>query len=289
MPEHFVAPPQWGWYIIGYFFFGGIAGGGYALGTLLQLFGEPRDQSAARVAFRMTFPLLVLCALLLTLDLGRPLRFWHMLVDSRTLGLSVKYWSPMSVGAWALALFGVFAAGSFVAAGAPEAAIGRLLAGRFGRGFQILGAALGLFIAGYTGVLLSVSNQPVWSDTWALGGLFLASGLSAAAAAIAVVALRYRPEAGASVPKLADADRYFLVLELVLLVLFFVTLGRMTSRTLAGGWVVVWLIALAGMVIPLVMHLRPAAGQPRSPFLAPGLVLLGSLALRTAVVLSAQS
>jgi len=29
MPQHFVAPPDWGWYIVGYFFFGGIAGGAY--------------------------------------------------------------------------------------------------------------------------------------------------------------------------------------------------------------------------------------------------------------------
>ena len=49
---------------------------------------------------------------------------------------------------------------------------------------MIVGAVFGLFLAGYTGVLLSVSNQPVWSDTWALGALFLASSLSVAAAAL---------------------------------------------------------------------------------------------------------
>ena len=53
----------------------------------------------------------------------------------------------------------------------------RLLDGPLGKLWITVGAVLGLFIAGYTGVLLAVSNQPVWSDTWALGGLFLASGL----------------------------------------------------------------------------------------------------------------
>jgi formate-dependent nitrite reductase membrane component NrfD len=146
---------------------------------------------------------------------------------------------------------------------------------------------LGLFITGYTGVLLSVSNQPVWSDTWTLGGLFLASGLSAAAAAIALVALRYRPEASASVPKLSEADRYFIILELALLVLFFWTLGGMASKAL-GAWILLWLVVLAGTVIPLVLYLRPTLGRERSPLLAPGLVLLGSLALRAVVVFSAQ-
>ena len=55
-----------------------------------------------------------------------------------------------------------------------------------------MGALLGLFVAGYTGVLLAVSNQPVWSDTWALGGLFLASGLTGSAALIGWL-VHYRP------------------------------------------------------------------------------------------------
>ncbi len=292
MPEHFVAPPEWGWYIVGYFFFGGIAGGAYALGTMLRAWGDRRDESAARLAFVISFLVLLICPVLLTLDLGRPLRFWHMLFDSRTMGIAFKSWSPMSVGAWTLAIFGVFAAGSFVEAAWPQSAIGRVLGGVVGRVFRIVGAAFGLFIAGYTGVLLSVSNQPVWSDTWALGGLFLASGLSAAAAAIAVVALTRQggaAEAATSVAKLADADRYFIILELVLLAVFFLTLGAVASKVLGGGWVLLWLVVLAGTVVPLALHLRRSPGTPRLPLLAPSLVLIGSLALRTVVVFSAQA
>jgi formate-dependent nitrite reductase membrane component NrfD len=99
---------------------------------------------------------------LLTLDLGQPLRFWHMLVDTTPgqLGPVFKYWSPMSVGAWALVIYGFFAPVAFLEA------LGWLRLGGFGRFLSVLGAIAGLFIAGYTGVLLSVSNQPVWSDTW---------------------------------------------------------------------------------------------------------------------------
>ncbi len=59
-----------------------------------------------------------------------------------------------------------------------------ILSGGLCRVFMLVGAFFGLFLAGYTGVLLSVSNQPIWSDTWVLGGLFLASSLSVAAAAL---------------------------------------------------------------------------------------------------------
>ena len=65
-------------------------------------------------------------------------------------------------------------------------------------------------MAGYTGVLLSVSNQPVWSDTWALGGLFLASGLSVAAAVLALLARAAALEPSAAA-KLSRADRYFVL------------------------------------------------------------------------------
>ncbi|HYB43863.1 MAG TPA: NrfD/PsrC family molybdoenzyme membrane anchor subunit [Candidatus Methylomirabilis sp.] len=292
MVEHFAAPPQWEWYIVWYFFLGGIAGGAYALGAILRLLGTPRDEAAARLAFLVAFPAMAICPLLLTLDLGRPLRFWHMLVDSRTLGLNFKYWSPMSVGAWALFVFGAFATVSFIDAlvlegwlGHPVAVrVSRFLREGAGRLFVAVGAVLGLFLAGYTGVLLSVSNQPIWSDTWALGGLFLASGLSAAAAAIALVA-HARPDGEAARRKLSRADRYFIALELLLLVVFFATLGSAASRFFAGQWIALWVIVLAGTLAPLAMR---GSGQRGSSVLACLLVLLGGLALRIVVVFGAQ-
>ena len=117
-----------------------------------------------------------------------------MLIDSRTFGLNFKYWSPMSVGAWALLVFSAVRVRVLRrGAGAPASACGSACCdGGFGRLFTIVGALFGLFLAGYTGVLLSVSNQPIWSDTWALGGLFLASGLSVAAAALGLLVACWR-------------------------------------------------------------------------------------------------
>jgi len=282
MPQHFVAPPQWEWYIVWYFFLGGLAGGGYVLATILRLTGDQRDGRVARRGFLLVLPVLAICPILLTLDLGRPLRFWHMLIDARTLGLNFKYWSPMSVGAWALLIFGVFAVISFV-----DAALGplRLLRGAFGRLFMIVGSFFGAFLAGYTGVLLSVSNQPIWSDTWALGGLFLASGLSVAAATLGLLATL--SSADSSGTKLFRADRYFSVLEIILLIAFFVTLGAMGGRYLAARWLVLWALVAIGTLVPLVPNRSP---RPRGMgLLACGLVLIGALALRIVVIFSAQT
>src|SRR2546429_3534693 len=82
MAELFVAAPHWEWSILGYFFLGGLSGGMYTLATMLRLWGSPRDEAAARTAFLAAFPLLLLCPILLTIDLGRPVRFWHMLIDT---------------------------------------------------------------------------------------------------------------------------------------------------------------------------------------------------------------
>jgi formate-dependent nitrite reductase membrane component NrfD len=292
MPQHFVAPPQWEWYIVWYFFLGGIAGGAYALGTLLRLFGDRRDGEAARLAFLISFPAMAVCPILLTLDLGRPDRFWHMLVNSRTLALNFKYWSPMSVGAWVLLIFGVFAAVSFAEAlgrpRGPARGLKRGLGGGLGHLFTAVGAVFGLFLAGYTGVLLSVSNQPIWSDTWALGGLFLASGLSVAAAAIALTA-RFRRDAEGSEAKLARADRYFILLELALLAVFFLTLGTIGSRLFEGRLMLLWALVLIGTLGPLVISFRRSPARHRAvTVLACGLVLVGGLALRMIVVFGAQ-
>ena len=115
--EHFAAPPEWQWWILGYFFFGGLAGGSYALGTLLRFGGDPRDELAARIAFIASFIALIPCPIFLTVDLGQPLRFWHMLLDTGPDGgLAFKPWSPMSLGSWALLAFGLFSFVSFVGA-----------------------------------------------------------------------------------------------------------------------------------------------------------------------------
>ncbi len=174
--EHFVQPPQWTWYILFYFFFAGIAGGSYVLATLLRFGSDPRDEPAARLGFYVSLAAIVVCPILLTADLGASWsRFWHMLIDTTpgNGGLNFKYWSPMSLGVWALSVFGIFA---FISAADAWFADRRGEPGLptpIGRVLMIVGSLLGLFVASYTGVLLSVSNQPVWSDTWALGGLFI--------------------------------------------------------------------------------------------------------------------
>jgi formate-dependent nitrite reductase membrane component NrfD len=294
--EHFVQAPDWRWYILCYFFIAGVSGGLYTLSTMLRLWGSKRDQAVARMGYLIAFPLAVVCPILLTVDLGQPMRFWHMMVNTTPgeVGLGLKYWSPISLGSWVLLVYGLFAFVSFLEA----LGILRPLSGGARRVFLAIGTVLALFIASYTGVLLSVSNQPIWSDTWALGGLFLASGLSGSAALLGWLA-NSRADADSTERRLRQADGYFAVLELLLIAIFFATLAvaGTVGQALAGRWVIIWLLVLASLAPPLAGLVRThAAAQSEQSFRSSGstgataiIVLAGVFLMRLAIIFSAQT
>ena len=131
-----------------------------------------------------------------------------------------------------------------------------------------------------------------------LGGLFLASGLSGSAALISLMT-RYRPKAAFSLGRLQEADGYFSILELVLLVAFFITIIAAGTAGLTVQFTPLWLLALVGIGSSLVaargqMRIRPSAGAAviaragTDTLVVSLLVLLGVLALRAAVIFSAQ-
>jgi formate-dependent nitrite reductase membrane component NrfD len=292
--EHFAAAPNWEWWILAYFFFGGIAGGSYAIGTLIRLVGAPSDQRAARIAFIVSFLALIPCPIFLIADLGQPLRFVNMLLDASEGGLAFKYWSPMSLGSWALLGFGLFSFVSFLGAlgeGAASALdpFARLLRGTVGTVWNVIGTGLGFFVAGYTGVLLAVSNEPVWSDSgWVLGGLFLASGLTGSAALLLLLGRSRRDVEAGTATRIEAADRNFAMLEAVLLVLFVVSIAIAgTVGKLLGLWGLLWIVVLLGLAAPFVA--RSSAMRSWPPAAAPLVALLGVLALRALVIFGAQS
>ena len=307
--EHFVRAPDWTWFILSYFFFAGLAGGSYAIATLLRLYGNRSDEPMARLGYYAAFPAYVICPILLAVDLWQPQRFWHMLVNTTpgNEGLILKPWSPISVGTWVVLVFGLFVTVSFIEVlvrdrkirtGFTDRAV-RLLDGTPGKVWNAVGGLAGLFMASYTGVVLAVTNQPVWSDTWALGGLFLASGLSGATALMWWL-VRYRPDARASGGVFALFERIFALLELALIVLFVLTLipAGTLGQTFGFPWILLWLVAFAGLVPGLSglvtqrLTITPegavAAQSARAAVAAPGLILLGVLALRAVVLFSVQ-
>jgi Polysulphide reductase, NrfD len=166
-------PPVWTWEVPLYFWFGGIAAGSSFVALACDVVGDERSAAVARkVALGALGP----SPVLLILDLGRPERFVNML-------RIFKPRSPMSMGAWALTLFGNLAAGAVGAdlLGRPR------LARRLGAANAIVGGYLG----SYTGVLLASTAVPVWARSRLfLGPIFVctAAATGAAACRLALVA-----------------------------------------------------------------------------------------------------
>src|SRR5216117_160404 len=276
----FTAAPHWRWLIIFYFFVGGVAGGAYFLGAVLEWFGRPDDRPVIRTAYRVGLWGAVVSGLLLTLDLGRPLRFWHMLIQSANLPhVMFKSWSPISFGAWALLLFGACAVLS-----ARLLREGTVLA----KLVAAVGALLGFFLAGYTGVLLSVTNRPIWADSPWLGALFLASGASTAAAWLSLLGPR-RGATANSIAWLESFDTRALVVELLILILFIGWLWPIRQVWLSF-WGLLLLVGVvwAGILWPLTLHRRPAAAAAGAFHNPAVMVLIGGFLLRVVILLSSN-
>jgi formate-dependent nitrite reductase membrane component NrfD len=299
----FTAPPHWHWLIVLYFFFGGLAGGCYFIAALIDLFGAREDRRLARLGYYLAFPLVVLCGLLLTLDLTRPLRFWHMLIERNTFAPMFKAWSPMSVGSWALLVFGLFTFVSFLGALAEEedqriwpslrrfrwpamhAFRPRTL---LGRTTAVLGGVVGFYVAGYTGVLLTVTNRPIWSDTPLLGMLFVVSAASTAAALLILLAHRW----GWTMPGVASLHRmddWVLALELIVLIAIMVSLGPVLRAWLNAWGVLLLLVIAGGIVAPLVLAWRARGARNWNMATPALLVLLGGFLLRLVIVFSSEA
>src|SRR5262249_2329677 len=93
---HLLKEPQWTWQVPVYFFAGGAAGAAALIGALGKL--TAKDERLSRDARLVAAGGAIVSTGLLIADLGRPERFLNML-------RIFKIQSPMSVGAWVLAMF----------------------------------------------------------------------------------------------------------------------------------------------------------------------------------------
>ena len=266
--------PDWHLLIVWYFFLGGIAGGAYFTAAIADNFGGSRDRNVVRTGYILSLLMIGICALLLILDLGTPSRFLNML-------WTFKFWDPMSIGAWMLGLFGLFAFVSSLLSLSSDAGRAALR-----RRISFVGTIFGFFLAGYTGVLLSATALPFWSDARLMGALFLASGASTGIAAISLLLYLSGDSAGEGFKKVKRADRFAILFEIVVLALFLALLGSAAAPLVSGHMAPLFWggLVVLGLVVPLVLDLLGARGVPA---VVPAvLVLVGGFILRYVVVMT---
>lgn len=256
-------PPVWEWMIALYFFVGGLAG----MSALIAAAALIRNDFAlARVAMWAAGIGAVLSPILLTIDLGRPARFLHML-------RVFKYQSPMSVGSWILTGFGSAALPGW---GLAEWHWHNLQAGTVIPAVHILAvlaiagsALLGIFLATYTGALVGVTAIPAWNlHRVLLPFHFGMAGLGSAASTLA--------SAGFRLPALTGILIFSAAAETIVLFWLEIRKHGAADRALhegGSGWTVRIGEALAG---PLALILAVLGLVP----IAAGAFLLGALVTR---------
>ena len=160
-----VKPHQWKPEVPAYFWIGGTAGAAAVGCTVARIRGA---HGLARVFKRTALAGALASPILLTLDLGVPLRFYNMF-------RVFKPTSPMNLGSWVLTAFG----GALTASTLAELC-GVKAASVIG---ELAAAALGPVVTTYTAVLISNTATPVWHEAYeGLPFVFIASGLAGAGA-----------------------------------------------------------------------------------------------------------
>jgi formate-dependent nitrite reductase membrane component NrfD len=167
-------PPVWTWEVPLYFFLGGISGVSGCMAFIAHLFHA--DTALVRMLLWIGFAGSAVCPILLIADLGRPSRFLNML-------RVFKWRSPMSMGAWILVAFSGCIAPALLANELVVRGFDWPVVGWMRWTAEAGSVVTGLLLAGYTGVLIGATANPVWSaNRRILPVHFLTSGLGGASA-----------------------------------------------------------------------------------------------------------
>lgn len=173
---HLLKEPQWSWEIPPYFFVGGAAGSAAVIGAMAHWVGK--DRELARDCRYVAAAGTIISSALLVSDLGRPARFLAMM-------RVFKPQSPMSMGAWTLAVFGTFSGAAALAEIAKEQF--GLPVGAMGNVAEALSAVAGMPFSNYTGVLIGATVIPVWNEH--VGSLPIHFGMSGLNSAVSILEL----------------------------------------------------------------------------------------------------
>jgi formate-dependent nitrite reductase membrane component NrfD len=198
------------------------------------------------------------------------------------------------VGSWALLIFGIFSLLSFLGALAEDGRLQKPAVrslrppGALGSIIALVGGLFGFFVAGYTGVLLSVTNRPIWSDTPLLGMLFVVSAASISAALMILLAHRSKLTMPA-INALHRMDAWVVALEFLVLIAVMISLGPVFRAWLSAWGLLLFVgVIIVGMLIPLALYTRRQWLGDRNVTTAAALILVGGFILRLVIVFSAQ-
>ena len=296
--NHMVDPNLniWHWQIPLYLFLGGMAAGILCIAALYYIRGRENEyRTAVRITPFLAPVLLVLGLIALFVDLRHKLFFWQLYTN-------IRLQSPMSWGAWTLL---VITPVSFIWCALHIRDLFpnwdwkykwlKVLEEFFNKYKKALAWVMliyGIILGVYTGILLSAFNaRPLW-NTSILGPLFLASGLSAGAAATLILSKNKEER-----KQFARIDLVIIGIELFLIIHMFMGFLASTqvqidaAKMFLGGsyTMIFWIfVVILGMLLPALLEIMEL-GRFSIPAILPAiLVIFGSFMLRFVIVYAGQ-
>ncbi len=283
-----------------YLFIAGMGVAAFYTGQLANLISGGKYEKMAKYGSYIAVPAIVFGLLMLISDLGRPLYFWHFVMGFRPT-------STMSLGTWFLTVFTITAGIYMLTWLAEEEACKSLpiipmFANKTGlrKLCGLVALPFSFLIAGYTGVLLASTSAKLWNSSPFLALLFVISATSTGMAALILVYIWRGNDLGA-VKKLAKADLFVIVLEVVALIILLTSLKANAPEAVAvilnGSYAMLfWIgIIVCGLAGPLVVelyelftaknHTNPSLTIPA---IAGLLVLLGGFLMRYVMLYAGQ-
>jgi formate-dependent nitrite reductase membrane component NrfD len=202
----------------------------------------------------------------------------------------------MSMGVYGLLIFSIFSGTTAIIQAARDGLLGKwwgakLLASLPQKLLAVPAIFSGLFLGGYTGVLLAATSIPLWSRSKLLGSIFLSSAISTSSALISLI-LHITGAPTRTLHKLEKLEWSAMLLELVGLLSFLRSSGR-AARPLVGtapteqGQTFWCFMFGGGMALPLLLQTFSLFGRRsrRSRgILISLLVLIGGYFLRRTII-----
>jgi formate-dependent nitrite reductase membrane component NrfD len=312
----------WSWAIYLYLWMAGMAGGAYFASFMAERFAGLAYRRLLKLATCVGIPLAVVGVILLVVELGQPIRFWHLFTQFDVA-------SPMSMGTWILLIW-VAIAVIMVILWFAESRLSEETASsmqRLTNGLGWIEVVFSVLLTAYTGVLLAVSNQSLWASSALLPALFVASAVSTGVAILITTALvlnavnkgtffelklainQVTGSTDWSIPnrtigRLAEADAIVIIIELLVLIGYAIWVG--TSSMMGAGDAIgllikgtlavpFWLgVVLVALLIPLGLEITnwgKELGKKavwRAIMASSACVVLGGLVLRAVIVVGGQ-
>ncbi|HJZ41059.1 MAG TPA: NrfD/PsrC family molybdoenzyme membrane anchor subunit [Bacteroidales bacterium] len=287
----------WHWQIPLYLFLGGLAAGILFFAALYFISGKEKEYPTAVKLVPFITPLLLVIGLIaLFIDLRHKAFFWQLYT-------SIKLQSPMSWGAWTLMvitpvsfIWCALHIREFVPDWNWKFEWLKTMEAFFNKYKKALAWVMlisAVILGIYTGILLSAFNaRPLW-NTSILGPLFLASGLSAGAAAILIFS-----KSPAERKLFAKIDLIIIGIELFLIIHMFMGFFASTqvqieaARLFLGGPYTVsfWIfVVIIGMIVPAILEVMELRKFHIPAILPALLVIFGNIMLRFIFVDAGQA